>query len=516
MIFYYRPILIKFFVCLSLLLQLSCDTKAPEGSIFIAAPGPGTYEVYRIASETPLQFVSEQIGHFNRDLALPVGSYLILADCSHQQVTIRPNKQERLVAHQVKFIPPFKPHKDDIFSIQCDRYAKTRSKQNLRNRFQLNILDGHRELLVSMVPFELDIPKGDKNSKTPQSFAYNLSAVQLKSYENMDPTNRYFVSPADGLISVTKDQSFGRWQFLLPGRYNIEVNGTRSTVILEAGQTESISPAYLKVTADPSVDLDLSSTLLGTPLYVELNDGHWLDLNRTYPLLPGKAHIKLNGSYKNHEVELESDKLVEKFARSVVVSFDCPPWEWTCFGNHKVYLYNKEKAYPFAEGISDIPILFFEEDVWVSIQGSRDIRYQLKEGKNNFTLAVGEVTFKPSYQYRPNQLTDLSRVEAIQIPYEGHTLDLPNDRDVTIPLIAGSYHLAQYTSVYNTDYERRQQKRWFHIKAHEKIDIRYQVLVQEKKLKGMKESLAKKRERSERRRSQLSSSMTPIIPVQPR
>jgi hypothetical protein len=179
-------------------------------------------------------------------------------------------------------------------------------------------------------------------------------------------------------------------------------------------------------------------------------------------------------------------------------------------------LYNEEKAYPFAEGISDIPILFFEEDVWVSIQGSRDIRYQLKEGKNNFTLAVGQVTFKPSYQYRPNLLTDLSRVEAIQLPYEGHTLDLPNDRDVTVPLIAGSYHLSQYTSVYNAEYERRQQKRWFHIKAHENIDINYQVLVQEKKLKSLKETLSKKRSRSQRRRSQLSRSMTPIIPVQPR
>lgn len=512
----YKLILTKIFMCLSLLFQLSCNSKPPEGSIFIAAPGPGTYEVYRIASESPLQFVSEQVGHFNRDLILPIGSYLILADCSHQQVTIRPDQQERLVAHQAKFIPPFTPHKDDIFSIQCDRYAKTRSKQNLVNRFQLNILDGHRDLLVSMVPFELDLPKGNAKSQIPQSFSYQLSAVRLKSYENMDPSNKYFVSPADGLISVTKDQIFGRWQFLLPGQYNIEVNGTRSKIKLSAGQTESISPAYLKVTADPSVDLDLSSTLLGTPLYVELNSGHWLDLNRTYPLLPGKANIKLNGSYKNYEIELESEKLVEKLARSLVVSFDCPPWEWTCFGNHKVYLYNKDKAYPFAEGISDIPILFFEDDVWVSIQGSRDIRYQLKEGKNNFTLAVGQVTFKPSYQYRPNLLTDLSRVEAIQLPYEGHTLDLPNDRDVTVPLIAGSYHLSQYTSVYNAEYERRQQKRWFHIKAHENININYQVLVQEKKLKSLKETLSKKRSRSQRRRSQLSRSMTPIIPVQPR
>jgi hypothetical protein len=493
-------------------MTIACQEKPPVGSLLVRASNAGSYEIYRIASSKPFQFVSEQIGFYNQPLKLPLGEYLILADCSHQRLHIQPNQQLELMAHLVEFTPPGEPNDRDSFSIQCDRFSKTRLRQHLLNRYRLNILHGNREMLVAMVPFHIDFAA--QGYTEPQTLSFDLAAVRLKAYDGMNPKTSYFVSPAAGLISVTRDQEFGHWQFLLPGDYSVAVNGTEMNIQLHAREKREITPSFLRVTVDDQVDLNLSSNILGTPLYLELNNDHWLNLNETYPVLPGEATIKLNGSKKSYPITLEEGKVSDHQARSLVVEFDCPPWDWTCLGSHKVYLYNTGKSYPFAEGISDVPILFFEPDAWVSIQGSRDLRYHLDPEQNDFRLRVGSLELTPDYHYRPNHITDLTRIEAIDEPYAGHTLDLPLERQAEVPLIAGSYHLAQYTSIYGNEYERRPIKKWFHIGPHERKDMTYPVLVSEKKYKQLKK--AQKRleaRRQSRRKKQIANRFQPIIPL---
>lgn len=490
---------------------ISCQQEVPQGSILVQAPNNGSFEIYRIASEKPFQFVSEQIGYFNQSLKLPIGQYLILADCSHERVLIQPNQQVELIAHQLRFIPPEEPTDKDQFAIQCDRFAKTRMRQHIANRYRLNILHGNREMLVAMVPLQIDFTQ--QNGKKPKTLSYQLAAVKVQTEEEIKPKTSFFVSPTDGLISVTNEQEFGHWQFLLPGQYLVEVNGTKMDISLSEGESRIIQPSFIRVTVDESVDIVRASDIMGTPLYVELNDGHWLDLNQTYPVLPGEARIRLNGSNRSYAVELEEGKLTERHARSIIVEFDCAPWDWSCLGTRKVYLQNTDDAHPFAEGVSDIPLLFLEKDAWVSIQGSRDIRYKLNEEQRNFRIRTGQVRFIPNFIFRPNQITDLSRIEAIQMPFAGHTLDLPLEKETVVPLIAGSYHFAQYVSIYGAEYERRTSKRWFNVKPMEVQDIHFNVLVSEKRFK----QLSQNQQRMEnwmqtQRKNQVTQAFQPIIP----
>ncbi|MFW7378184.1 MAG: hypothetical protein ACOH5I_05215 [Oligoflexus sp.] len=492
------------------LIATACQQEVPHGSVLVRAPNNGAFEIYRIASEKPFQFVSEQIGYFNQSLRLPIGQYLILSDCSHERVLIQPNHQVELIAHEVRFTPPVAPSESDHFAIQCDRFSKTRMRQHIVNRYRLNLLHGNREMLVAMVPKQIDFTL--ESHTEPQMLSYSLAAVKLQTYEGMSPKTSFFVSPLDGLISLTNNQEFGHWQFLLPGQYLIEVNGTKMNVTLAEDESRTITPSFIKVTVDNSINIQQTSDIMGTPLYVELNEGHWLDLNQIYPVLPGNASIKLNGSNRSYTVELKEGELTEKHARSVVVEFDCAPWDWSCLGSRKVYLHNTDDAYHFAEGVSDVPLLFLEKDAWVSIQGSRDIRYKLNEEQRDFRIKTGQVRFVPNFIYRPNQITDLSRVEAIQLPFAGHTLDLPLEQDTVVPLIAGAYHFAQYVSIYGAEYERRQTKRWFHLKPHEVQEIQFNVLVSEKRFKQL--NTAKKRLESrlqKQKRDQISQSFKPII-----
>lgn len=483
-----------FFALLVSIIALSgCKIQEKKGSILVRAPNPGDYEIYRIESEDPLQFISEQVGAYNQPLELPAGHYLILADCSYESVVLRPDEQRTLTAHQVIFNPPVSPQPDDSFSIQCNRFAKTKSRQIFSNRYTLNMLHGTRDLLVGMVPMTI---KFDElaNNESPQLLSYNLSGVRVNAYEGMNPKTSFFISPVKGLLSVTETQEFGHWQFLLAGQYRLEVNGTVMEVALTEGQQQEVSPAFLKIAVSENVNLQKSSNILGTPSYVELNGGHWLDLNETFPVLPGNATLKLNGSLKEHSVLLTSNELTEKKVRSVLIDLDCAPWDWTCLGSRDVYLYETDKPYPFAKGITDVPLLFFEEDAWVSIQGSRDIRTKLTAQQDSH-FQVGRIRMVPKQFHRAGQITDLSRIEPSGLPSVGQSLDLSVEEETEMPLLVGRYFLAQYNAVATSDWERRANRMAITVLPGETQEIPFTVYVAEKKLKAIQEKQALARQR---------------------
>ncbi len=498
---------------LALFAGVSCRFKEQTGTVLVRAPHDGVYELYRIASEEPLQFVSEQIGQFNKELRLPAGQYLVLADCSYETLVLRPAEKKTLIAHLVQFNPPVSTDAADSFSIQCNRFAKTKSRQHLHNRYSLNILHGTRELLVGMVPLRIQFPDL-KEPAEPQTLSYNLSGLKVEAYEGMKPKTSFFVSPTEGLLSVTENQEFGHWQFLLAGRYRVEVNGTHLDVVLSEGEQKIIRPAFLRISVSDSVNLHASSSILGTPLFVELNQGHWLDLNETYAVLPGEASLKLNGSLYDHSIVLEENVVNEKKVRSILIDLDCSAWDWSCLGSREIFLYGTDKTYPFAEGISDVPLLFFEEDAWVSVQGSRDIRYKLPDHAQDSQLKVGFVKLTPKQQYRAGQITDLSRIETSGSPLHGHSLDLSIDGETLMPLIVGHYVLSQYHALATNDWERRATKIAFNVQSKETLYIPYPVFVSEKKLKQIKDIQLKQQQvQLEKKYKLLQWKNRPLVPT---
>lgn len=486
-------LLINWIIVLALL--GACRIQDEKGEILVRAPNPGNFEIYRIESEEPLQFVSEQIGSFNQPMQLSPGHYLILADCSYENLVIRPRESKTLIAHQVIFNPPVAPEPQDNFSIQCNRFAKTKSRQHFWNRYSLNVLQGTRDLLVGMVPMQIKFDDV-KDHDNPQVLSYNLSGLKVESYEGMKPKTSFFVSPVEGLLSVTETQEFGRWEFLLAGGYRVEVNGTSMNVQLKEGEQFLIQPAFLRISVSGEVNLGTSSNIMGTPSYVELNQGHWLDLNETYPVLPGIASVKLNGSLHEHQIELAANTLAERKVRSVLVDLDCSPWDWSCLGSRSIYLYESEKPYPFAEGISDVPLLFFEEDAWVSVQGSRDIHVKVPQGQQDTSFKVGFVKLVPKQVHRHGLITDLSRIQPSGQPsMVGHSLDLSVEDETIMPLIVGRYSLTQYHASATADWERRSNHVPIQIQSGETQEVAYTVFVSEKKYKQLRDrqEIAKQR-----------------------
>ncbi len=492
---------LKYSILLLILLG-ACDRKPEQGYLRVDAPAAGSFEIYRIANETPLQFISEQAGSFGKELSLAPGSYLVLADCSSEQVIIYPGLHEQLAVHRIEFVPPHVPLALDSFSIQCSRSDKTRSRQLIEGRYELNMFAGKRDLLVGMVPMHVEleaVPSKASPDKSAESAVdksreatakHRLSALQVADFEGNKDDVSFFVSPVDELISVTKYQRFGHWEFLLPGHYALEVNGTRMQVDLHEGEERIIKPALLKVSTSSTVDLDQPAKIKGSPWLVEINAGHWLNFNEVYPILPGTAQVGISGSSQTVEINPAEGQALELNARSVSVDLGCPTEELSCKGDRDISLSLTDEPYPFVESVSDIPILFIDEGtpVLVGVGGSRDIAYEVPASVRDKTLSVGYVKLVPVPVHRPGQQTDFARVDALGAPLAGHTLDIILERPTLMPLIAGAYQLTHFVSGNAPEAGRQNHNLNFHVDPGKTVTLEFPVYLSEKKFAAWKKA----------------------------
>lgn len=460
------------------------------GVLHVKSAEDGVYEIYQVSGSFPFQYISESVEQSNRNITLKSGSYLILGDCSSELVTIAPGAVKTLIAHTVKFEPPHPPSDQDILSIQCERFEKTLTKQHIKNRYTLNILSGQRMLLVNMKPLKVDFGQSSV-APEPSIITYPLSAVQVADFEDMQGDQQYFVSPADGLLSITEPQKFGHWQFLLAGKYVVEVNGTSTEVDLKPREARKIKPALLRVTTSSQIDLLRYTEVKGTPPPLEINAGHSFNLNETFPVVSGQVEISLGGLKDKVSVQLAEGQFFALQARSTFVDTGCSPKEWSCLGKEGVLLFHADQLYPFLEGVSDIPLIFFDREVWLSLKGSRGIRYRVPSEKRDSTFEVGFVELTPVISHKPGQITDLVRIEAQRNRAEvmGDTFDLPLERPIRVPLLVGEYFLAEYISKNTLEGERRKTQISFKVTSKSNQELSFNVFVSEKKYVSSKKAL---------------------------
>ncbi len=476
-------------ILLLLLIFTGCEKKQPQGFLEIQAPRSGSYEIYKVVGRDPLQLVSERIGSFNQPISLNAGPYIILSDCSSHEIIVNPGITNRLVAYEVKFIPPHEVSKADRFKIQCSRHDHPQARQQLVNNFDLLMLKGKWELLVGMTPMKVDLSNPEADGD--QNFSYQLSGVRVEGEAESGNQGSFFISPVSSLLAVTQAQRLGHWLYLMPGKYIVELNGSKQEVHLsDASQAESIKVAYLKVETSNKI---LNSPNLSEPLAVKLNSSHWLDLNHKYPLLPGKVSLQLSNSIKKLFIELKSGELHRQKTKSVYVHLDCPPWDWDCMGSKKIFIYGPKEDHAMATGVTDAPLLYFDDEVWLSVEGSRNIRYRLSAKTADHELYTGRIQLVPNHDYKQGQVTDLVRVETIKSPlFSGNSLDVQLEKSSNMVLITGSYKLAKYVSQGWQDGVRVKKSQSIYVGRNSLQVLRYKVLLPEAKYKSLAAKRLKK------------------------
>lgn len=471
-----------------------CNKVNQNGQLLVNFIESGTYEIYKIASESPLQFVSEQAGQFNARVQLSPGSYLVLADCSSQVVNIYPNSVAELTAHKINFIPMQPPAVQDKFSVQCLRSERTRSRQQINNRFSLSVLSGVRDILVGMVPLQVNLDT--KPGEPSHLVTYVLSSISVARPKNLsgDEGFGYFLTPVSEMAPYTENQKDNAKLYVLKGQYEIQLNGTSMTVDLAEGEGRLVIPASLRVEVSPITQLDMAAKIKGTPLYVEANGEHYLHLNTSYAVLPGKIGIRLSTTLKATEILAKEAEIIKIRAKNVTVSLGCSAEDWQCLGSRKVRLFEKGKSYPFVESVTDVPVLYFGDNISVGIEGSRNIKYELSAGDDQ-KLRVGYIEVTPTPTHKAGVLTDLVRVEPSQSQIYGASLDLPLDKLSVLPLVAGNYHLAQY-AFFTGDGSRRKTTTSVNVSYGERVKIAIATYLSEKRMSVIDPSFVSSEEKA--------------------
>jgi len=464
---------IKILMNILLVVISSCHSKNEQGYVIIKSQGEEIpLEIYQIKQENPLQLTSEVIIHSNKKVAFTPGTYLVLADCSHEQIIVRPNEITEVNLTNMTFVPPLEPTPGDYFSIQCNRHDTGLFRQTIVDRFRLNVLGNAKSALISMSPTLL--PKADPNSNTE----IPLSAVRVKSKPEKDSI--YFVSSTDEKQAVTKGVKFGAWQYLMPGAYDISVNGTTQSIKLAAGEMLTLETGYLEILAPEEIEIERIAKVRGYPFQIRLGHDHFLALNEKYPMLSGPIQIHFDSSNIITHEEIKVNEVKTLRLRSVEIDFGCEKVDPKCSGRGEIMLYMGNEHFPFLESVSDIPVLFYGDHVKVGISGSRDIRYGLAPGQKSTYLKTGKVTLKPNIINKSQSVTDLVRFEAAGSPSVGFTLDiLPTWKPFTMNFIAGRYRFVQSSSKYGSDGERSIKSQTYLIQPNSHIEIEFPYWVSE-------------------------------------
>ncbi len=486
----YTPHKIIFFF--ALLLVTSCFSSK-KGKLKVLSLEEGNYDIYRFVKGDKVQLVADSSGYFNKSIELEPGSYRILADCSSEEISIEQDKETILKTHHLSFLPPLIPTENDQFSIQCSRLDETRSRQNIRSRFSLNVLPGNRDLLIGMIPFQfkLDQTPGDSNSVI-QDIKLDLSAILVVGSHPLlkNQKQSYFISPAQGLISVTEPQSFGSWQFLLPGDYEVEVNGTKTLISLKEKETKTIETAMFLVSSPKEANLLRSTTINGSPPFVEINQEKLLELNEVYALLPGSLKFNIGGANYAFSIALKENELTEIKTKAVQVNLSCPEKDLACLGSKQVFLYRSSSNHPFMSGSSDAPLLFVDdaESYSVSLEGIRNLKHRISKKERTQNLNTNTLTIKPLPAFKQGVITDLVRIETFKHSGDlfGETLDLPLDRETKVNVFYGSFQLVEYLTINAAEGVRTKKVTEFSVSSGTPKELAIQVFLSEKKFKSLK------------------------------
>ncbi len=430
------------------LLFTGCRREQAVGRLYIEAPQAGHFDIYKLTDKSDLddnanmEWVAEVPGVFNESMELAPGSYLISADCSAKNVMIYPKQDLHLSVDSVDFKPARPPQPTDRFSIECVQQSSIQMTQVIKNRFRLFMFAGNHSLLVNQVSQQINIDE----SREPQQLEIALSALNVARHaQQTNPkAAMYFVSNFKEQIGLTTAQEQGYWQHLLPGRYSIEMNATRITMDLVAGQELVVKPALLKFSVPEDVDLEKAETVLRSPLYVDLNDGHFLSYNTSYPILAGKFSFRPSQYLRDRQAEVQAAEVKEIPLKSIEVDSNCSPWDYSCIGAYDIHLFEESEIYPLVKAVSGVPIIYLDEPLQFAVQGSSRIKVPVTDKR---AYNIGRIIIRPSAIAEEKYATDLIRVENQDSKGTAFTNDLAFDRENVLILPEGHYYLANYVTM---------------------------------------------------------------------
>lgn len=463
---------------------LSCNKRDDQASLVIKAINSGSYEIYKIDSKAPPNFVSQHRGNYNKPLSLTPGNYLILTRCSHQTITLEKNKNYQLVVHSLLFIPPHLPKKRDDFFLECKHHRDLYGKQKLNKHFELKFFPQQETIKVGQKNLDVDFTNYSKEK--PQKLIVLLSAIKVVTKKNSIKAH-YFIKPKQKNIPTNQAQKLNSWQFLIPDKYLLTLNGTQKEVTVTHDKNSIIETSSIQIKKPTATKENNTTNIWGRPFAIYLNDNHRLFFDETIAIFDGSHSIKLDKSEQQYNFAIKANESRIFKPKSLLIDSGCKQKDWKCLGKKEVLLYSKETA-PFYRGTTDVSLLYFQEPLAIGFNSTKGIKYWITTNKTSHREKIATLIIKPIPTYKPGFLSEFTRLETKGKKITGFSQDIRSKKESKLDLIAGAYLLTIYLRTNHEEIEKNKITYKVKLKAFEKKTKEIPYYISEKKYLALKQT----------------------------
>lgn len=385
----------------------------------------------------------------NSKINLPSGHYLLSNECSSYEFTQESNRPKHIQMSRLQLNLTNEAYQTEqiqdenqVVPSVCYNILNQR-EYSYKNRIQFDILPGENHIFVSgkNLDFTLEPEKF-------QDLKFDLSSLSLLSTnENLESPHFFVVSQSEKKqILVSAPINGNIWLF--PGKYSVEVNGTKKSLSLASHEFLKINLGMVQVDAPKNFPFQDRLKLGGQPISAFLDDKVLIRLNTSYPVFAGKYKINLEGSELDKVVDVEENKLsVVKTLGSLIRAPDCVSKGTGCVPPSKITIHENKLPFILMVEPVDQPFLVFEGKTYqYGVEGVKGIFKSLptsSESVRSETLGLVNIKWEIRYTNSFNS-TEFVRFESKGPNLFGKSVDLSFFKPSEVYLPEGDYWLTYY------------------------------------------------------------------------
>lgn len=429
--------------------------KGKEQTLYFEGHANKTVMLYKIQKDnknmlkySPVRTLTTQFKY-----SMPPGTYLIANDCTSYVFTLNPNEQKhiRLNTFQIKFfenqdyqVPLINAEDTHNVDVQCTNVVINK-KNSFSNKTEFDILPGKNQ--IKLAGINILFESGENEEK---NFFIELSSLKLISPLEKD-TTQFFLRPTMQNLDDTSQLNAGevnRSFWLVPGKYDLEINGTTSSVQIDAKQNKNILLGSIRIVPPKNFLSDDRSNSSARSFFAYINKKVLFIFEKNYALFPGRYSINLENSDMEQEIEvIENSFLKIQTYGAQINPPPCPEAESKkCNFSQKVFLHLKDQPYVFAKVPLGVPFLVLQGEYQYSIEGVDGILKNLIISAYYIqTEHVGKLKIKWKLQVSSNNLETRKifiAAECCGVFGKSEDLNFYKPRELVLPV--GNYNLSYF------------------------------------------------------------------------
>jgi hypothetical protein len=371
-----------------------------------------------------------------RDLS--PGLYMVASECAASQVTVTSETVTTFTVHVLSF-----QRASQNLSLDSGQLAPLSCRDPLDGQVQLlpsrldwPLLPGENTFRLAERPITV---LGGKDSSV------SLAALKLKPPHEFSKLS-FYLMPNDSIGGQVVALPMGDFVWLLEGKYDVEINGSRRSFVLKAGEANEVPTGALRVESPPKFPMQRRLELGAQPVFAYLEGGVLLSLDQDYAVFDGEYILNLEGSELTSRVNVEPGSVTKVRTYGAQINRPkCSPVE-ACRFNQFVTLHRDQKTFSLLNVPFDVPFLVLNDQVEYGVEGMRGIHRLLKTSSQGVEVeGLARLRLKWEVRASVNRMrTDLVRLEPRDTQLLGKSLDLLLGRPNELVVPPGAYNLTYF------------------------------------------------------------------------